>query len=217
MGRGDLTDQQWQQLQPLLPPQKPTTGRPAKNHRTIINGILWVLRTGAPWRDLPERYGPWRQPLLSLAPGWTVGSFAEVSTAAVQHPREGELGTSLCGWHHSSGPSARGGSQGENPEGEALGRSQGGFSTKVHLRAEGGGKLITLVLTPGQRHEAPVFPQLMAQGSVKGAKGRPRLRPRRVVGDSRINECRKGPFDREVYNTNDEIKDGVKLERTKCE
>jgi transposase len=59
MGRGDLTDQQWQQLQPLLPPQKPTTGRPAKDHRTIINGILWVLRTGAPWRDLPERYGPW--------------------------------------------------------------------------------------------------------------------------------------------------------------
>jgi transposase len=59
MGRGDLTDQQWQQLQPLLPPQKPTTGRPARDHRTIINGILWVLRTGAPWRDLPERYGPW--------------------------------------------------------------------------------------------------------------------------------------------------------------
>ena len=59
MGRGDLTDEQWQQLQPLLPPQKPTTGRPAKDHRTIINGILWVLRTGAPWRDLPERYGPW--------------------------------------------------------------------------------------------------------------------------------------------------------------
>jgi transposase len=60
MGRGDLTDQQWQQRQTLLPPQKPTTGRLAKNHRTIINGILWVLRTGAPWRDLPERYGSWR-------------------------------------------------------------------------------------------------------------------------------------------------------------
>ena len=59
MGRGDLTDQQWQQLQPLLPPQKPTTGRPARDHRTIINGILWVLRTGAPWRDLPQRNGPW--------------------------------------------------------------------------------------------------------------------------------------------------------------
>jgi transposase len=59
MGRGDLTDQQWQQLQPLLPPQKSATGRPGKDHRTVINAIFWVLRTGAPWRDLPERYGPW--------------------------------------------------------------------------------------------------------------------------------------------------------------
>jgi transposase len=60
MGRGDLTDEQWVHLQPLLPPQKPKTGRPAKEHRTIINGIRWIIRTGAPWRDLPERFGPWR-------------------------------------------------------------------------------------------------------------------------------------------------------------
>jgi transposase len=60
MVRGELTEKQWQQLEPLLPPQNPKTGRPNKDHRTIINGILWVLRTGAPWRDVPERYGPWR-------------------------------------------------------------------------------------------------------------------------------------------------------------
>ena len=60
MGRGDLTDWQWCQLELLLPPQSPRTGRPYKDHRIIINGILWVLRTGAPWRDLPQRYGPWR-------------------------------------------------------------------------------------------------------------------------------------------------------------
>ena len=57
MARGDLTDQHWQRLEPLLPPQKPHTGRPNEDHRTIINGILWILRTGAPWRDLPKRYG----------------------------------------------------------------------------------------------------------------------------------------------------------------
>ena len=60
MVRGELTEKQWQQLEPLLPPQSPETGRPNKDHRSIINGILWVLRTGAPWRDLPECYGPWR-------------------------------------------------------------------------------------------------------------------------------------------------------------
>lgn len=44
---------------PLLPPQRPPTGKPNRDHRTIVNGMLWRLRTGAPWRDLPERYGPW--------------------------------------------------------------------------------------------------------------------------------------------------------------
>jgi transposase len=57
--RHDLTDDQWARLQPLLPPQKPPTGRPGRDLRTILNGICWILRTGAPWRDLPERYGSW--------------------------------------------------------------------------------------------------------------------------------------------------------------
>jgi transposase len=60
MRRHELTDEQWERLEPLLPPQRPATGRPAKDHRTLLNGILWILRTGAPWRDLPERYGNWK-------------------------------------------------------------------------------------------------------------------------------------------------------------
>ena len=44
MGRFDLTDRQWQRLEPLLPPQRPRTGRPNDDHRRIVNGILWVLR-----------------------------------------------------------------------------------------------------------------------------------------------------------------------------
>ena len=59
MSRGDLSNEQWERLKTLLPPQKPRTGKPNKDHRNIINGILWILRTGAPWRDMPERYGPW--------------------------------------------------------------------------------------------------------------------------------------------------------------
>ena len=58
MRRGDLTDAQWRHLEPRLPPEKPRTGRPNAPHRRIIDGILWILRTGAPWRDLPEHYGP---------------------------------------------------------------------------------------------------------------------------------------------------------------
>ena len=59
--RHELTEEQWERIGPLLPPEKPCGGgRPATAHRQIINGVLWILKTGAPWRDLPERYGPWQ-------------------------------------------------------------------------------------------------------------------------------------------------------------
>ena len=67
---------------------------------------------------------------------------------------------------------------------EALGRSQGGFSTKLHLRAEGNGRPITAVLTGGERHEQIVIEALLDPGAIRRpGRGRPRLRPRRVVGD----------------------------------
>ena len=67
---------------------------------------------------------------------------------------------------------------------EALGRSKGVFSTKIHLRCDGNGNPVTFLLTVGERHEAVVFEQLMAQGAVKRPRvGRPRLRPKGVVGD----------------------------------
>lgn len=58
VGRGELTEEAWRVIAPLLP----ASGRGGqwRDHRTVINGILWKLRTGAPWRDLPERYGPWQ-------------------------------------------------------------------------------------------------------------------------------------------------------------
>ena len=60
MGRHGLTEAEWARLWPLLPPERPRVGRPNKGHRTVVNGILWKLATGAPWRDLPERFGPWQ-------------------------------------------------------------------------------------------------------------------------------------------------------------
>lgn len=57
VGRGEMTDAQWARLQPLLPPRKPTVGRPVLDHRAIFT---WVLRTGSPWRDTPRRYGKWQ-------------------------------------------------------------------------------------------------------------------------------------------------------------
>jgi transposase len=55
--KDELTGRQWERLLPLLPPQKSARGRPSTDHRTVVNAILWVLRTGAPWRDLPSDAG----------------------------------------------------------------------------------------------------------------------------------------------------------------
>src|SRR5215210_7508797 len=61
MTRGDLSNEQWAKIEPLLPPQQSgKKGRPYLPHRQIINGILWPIRTGIPWRDIPERYGPYQ-------------------------------------------------------------------------------------------------------------------------------------------------------------
>jgi transposase len=59
VGRGELTDHAWSVIEPLLPANQQRGGQ-WRDHRTVINGILWKLRTGAPWRDLPERYGAWQ-------------------------------------------------------------------------------------------------------------------------------------------------------------
>jgi hypothetical protein len=56
-----LTDEKWERIKPLMPPQKPPTGRPRSEQRRVLAGMVWVFGTGASWRDLPEEeFGPWR-------------------------------------------------------------------------------------------------------------------------------------------------------------
>jgi len=85
----DLTDVQWAKLHPLLPPQKPRTGRPAKDHRAILNGILWVLRTGSPWRALPERFGSWKT-VSSRFYRWQQAGVWDRILSALQRQAEAE-------------------------------------------------------------------------------------------------------------------------------
>jgi transposase len=54
-----LTEECWKRIVALLPPEKPAIGRPNKDHRTMLAGMFWVIRTGSSWRDLPDEFGPW--------------------------------------------------------------------------------------------------------------------------------------------------------------
>ena len=61
MRRYEISDEQWNKIKDLLPPErKAQGGRPAKDNRQMLNAMLWIARSGAPWRDLPEYYGPWQ-------------------------------------------------------------------------------------------------------------------------------------------------------------
>lgn len=57
--RGEITDRAWARIEPLLPEYGRSGGR-WRDHRQVVNGVLWKLRTGSPWRDVTERYGPWQ-------------------------------------------------------------------------------------------------------------------------------------------------------------
>ena len=60
MRRHELTEEQFKKIEKLLPGRKGTVGVTAKNNRNFINAVYWTFKTGAPWRDLPERYGDWK-------------------------------------------------------------------------------------------------------------------------------------------------------------
>lgn len=58
--RYEVDDEQWEKIKPYLGNIVNKTGRPQTDNRKLLNGVLWILHTGAPWRDLPEHYGPWQ-------------------------------------------------------------------------------------------------------------------------------------------------------------
>jgi transposase len=75
-----LTNALWERIGPLLPPQKPATGRLAIDHRLVVEGIVCVMRTGCSWRSLPERFGPW-QTIVSRYQRWCKeGLWARILT-----------------------------------------------------------------------------------------------------------------------------------------
>lgn len=227
--RYELSDEQWARLEPLLPPQKPKTGRPNDDHRTIINGMLWVLNSGAPWRDLPRRYGPVGTVSSRFYRWCRSGVWQQVLEALQALADEaGQVGwelhfidSTVVRAHQHAAGARKVGRDPEAPD-EALGRSRGGFTTKIHLRCEGDGKPVTVAVTAGQGHDSQGAPVLMSRGAIKRiGRGRFRLRPATVVGDkayssrrfrismrqrgiipvipTKANERRQRNFDREAY------------------
>ena len=144
--RYELTDCEWRVIRPMLP-NKPR-GVPRVDDRRILNGIFWVLRSGAPWRDLPESYGPhttcynrfvrWRR-----AGVWDqiMDALAAAHDAAVQM-----IDTSVVRVHQHGACIAG------NRE-QQMGRSRGGLTSKIHAVVDANGLPVRIGLTPGEAHD----------------------------------------------------------------
>ena len=81
MKRHELTDEQWELVEPFVPESTAKTGRPPKDRRLMLNGIFWSLNTGAPWRDLPDRFGPWQTVYGHFSKWRREGVFARIIEA----------------------------------------------------------------------------------------------------------------------------------------
>ena len=81
MHRYELTDEQWALVEPHIPRRTARTGRPPSDPRLMLNGIFWILCAGAPWRDLPERFGPWQTVYDHFRRWRKSGAFAAIIEA----------------------------------------------------------------------------------------------------------------------------------------
>ncbi len=199
MGRGDLTDEQWAVLEPLLPKGSKAGRPPVWPRRQLIDGIRFRVRTGAPWRDVPAEYGPWNR-VYDLFRRWQRNGTWQRVLTRLQSLADAEgaitwdlsVDSTVCRAHqHAAGARKQGDLQKEPPGGvstepvdHGLGRSRGGFTTKLHLAVEQGQKPMAIVVTAGQRGDSPQFEPVLEKVRVpRIGPGRPRTRPDRVRAD----------------------------------
>ena len=227
MSRHDLTDEEWNAIRVYLPSERPKgPGRPWMPHRQVMNGILWVIVVGSPWPDMPKEFGKWKT-VYNRFRRWRLEGVWDRIVKCLLHrlDREGLIERDLwCvdGSLIRAHRAAAGGDtkSSEITENQALGRSRGGFSSKLHFLTDGAGTPLGVTVTAGQTNEPHEFENLMSTvpptwlrdpqwrpGAIAGDKGysagyiRDWLRKREVedVIARRKNETRSEQFDKQLY------------------
>ncbi|WP_425583481.1 IS5 family transposase [Streptomyces paradoxus] len=188
--RHELTDQEWELLAPLIP--RAATRRPRVEDRQVINGMVYKIRTGISWRDLPERYGPWKTVYTRFRRYALDGVFTQALQQIQAHAdAAGDMdwlvqidSTVVRAHQHAAAGAKRGRHRLDEPDDHSLGRSRGGLTTKIHLACDGKGRPLAILVTPGQRHDSVCARPLLEGIRVpRTGTGRPRCRPDRVIAD----------------------------------
>ena len=153
--RYDFTDYEWSVIRPMLP-NKPR-GVSRVDDRRVLNGIIWILRSGAPWRDLPESFGPYTTCYNRFVRWRRAGVWDQImdSLAAAHDAAVQMIDTSIVRVHqHGSCISG-------NAE-QHMGRLRGGLTSKIHAIVDTNGLPVRLGLTPGEAHDNRLCPVLLS-------------------------------------------------------
>jgi len=145
MRRHEIPQEQWAVIEGLLPGRPGGHGGVARDNRGFVNAVWYVAKTGIPWRDLPERFGKW-DTVYHRFNEWCKKGVWQRVFAAVQDPDLEWLmldSTVIRAHQHAAGMNG-------GDDDQALGRSRGGFGTKVHVAVDSLGNPVTVHLSPGQ-------------------------------------------------------------------
>ena len=159
----ELSDRQWNKIKFLF--EKPDkVGRPALNPRTVFNGILWILKSGARWRDLPAHYGNWNSIYHKFRLWGSQGLFErllKIVNADANHFTLLEMDSTFCKVHQSAC---------SGKKDQAIGSSRGGKNTKIHVLLNENMQVINVVLTGGQVNDSDKALELFAGVALAGKK-----------------------------------------------
>src|SRR3954453_17014895 len=148
MDRYVLTDAQWAKMEPHCRGKKSDPGRSGADNRRFVEAILWIARTGSPWRDLPPLFGRWNTVFKRYRDWVRADVFERLFDAASDEPdMEYAMVDATIVKVHRHGRRKRG------TAGQAIGRSKGGMTTKILALTDALGNLVRFTLLPGQRFD----------------------------------------------------------------
>ena len=154
----ELTDEEWKRIKEILPEAK-RTGRPQIDLRAAFNGLLWLLKSGAPWRFLPAKYGKWNSVYKKFRQWTSAGIFTTLTKNDSESGHFLAMDSTFCKVHrHALGACKN--APGHETKQE-IGSSRGGKTTKIHVLLDEKFHLVKFLLSAGNVNDNLVAPTLL--------------------------------------------------------